>query len=298
MNTPIGTPSIAPGPSSSYPSRSLPIPLSSIGYHLSRYPAIPLIAALAFVLPARAERVTVVYEAEASTVSNTPFGLTVPRLTIVRGYFTYETNTPDTLPNDPKRGDFLMQGTWDFRAEFLDQVLRGSGTAPATTNLFGSPTLRFWDGAADAAAGDMSLNGITAAGLRMSFSISGQSKDLPTDQLPRNFTFNPPPGGASHTFSIGDGSGTMLLQFRSFRQFRPEIRSVRRTGNDVEILWSSVKGKPYALEFSTDLRQWDIIRNDLVGQWETTTVVDPVAVRFAGNPPPAGFYRILDRPPF
>jgi hypothetical protein len=256
-----------------------------------------LLATLALIQPAVAERVTVAYEAEASTVTGQPFGITVPRLTIVTGYFTYETNTPDLRPADLMRGEFLMQGTWDFRAEFLARVIRGSGTAASTTNLFGSPTLRFNDGAADNDAGVMSLDGVPEETISLGFSISGQTKDLPTDQLPAKFTFNPPPGGASHSFVIADESGSMLLQFRSFRQVRPEILSIRRTGDDVEITWSSEKGKPYALEFSTDLRQWTIIRGNLVGLPETTTVVDHLAQRYPGDPPPKGFYRILDRPP-
>jgi len=219
-----------------------------------------------------------------------------PRLKTVE--ITYETDTPDTRPLDVMRGEFLMQGTWDFRAEFLNQVLRGSGTATSTTNLFGSPTLRFNDGASAASAGVMSLNGIPDEALSMSFAISGQAKDLPTDQMPVEFTFNPPPGGASHTFVIEDESGRMLLQFRSFRQVRLEILSIQRIETDVEIVWSSVAGKPYALEFSTDLLHWTILRSDLVGLPAQTTVVDSLGLRYPNHPPPRGFYRILDRPPW
>ncbi|MFZ9937542.1 MAG: hypothetical protein ACO3JG_10875 [Luteolibacter sp.] len=255
-----------------------------------------LISLAGLLQPSHAERVTVAYEAEVGTVTGQPFGITVPRLTTVKGYITYETSTIDLRPADPMRGDFLMQGTWDFRAEFLDRVVRGSGTATSSTNLFGAPTLRFNDGAADNDAGLMSLDGVPEASIRLGFSISGQAKDLPTDRLPEQFTFNPPPGGASHTFVIADESGSMLLQFRSFRQVRPEIVSIQRTGDAVEIIWTSEKGKPYALEFSTDLRQWAILRSDLIGLPGQTTTVDSLGLRYPNGPPPTGFYRILDRP--
>jgi hypothetical protein len=195
------------------------------------------------------------------------------------------------------RGDFLMLGTWDFRADFLGKTVRGSGAATASTNLFGSPTLRFDDGVNDREAGIMSINGVPNDTIGLGFSISGEAKDLPTDQLPARFTFNPPPDGASHTFVISDSSGSMLLQFRSFQQVLPRIVSILRTGDNVEITWSSVAGKPYALDFSTDLRHWTILRGDLVGQPVSTTVVDNLAVRYPGGPPPRGFYRILDPPP-
>lgn len=243
-----------------------------------------------------AARVTIEYVAQASTVTGQPFGLTVPRLTEVKGYMTYETNTVDLRPADSMRGDFVMAGTWDFRAEFLGKIVRGSGTAFASTNLFGSPTLRFNDGVKDNRAGIMSFDGIADATIGLGFSISGQAKDLPTDQLPVNFTFNPPPQGASHTFALENQTGTMLLQFISFRQVFLKIHSLRRMGGNVEIVWSSVEGKRYELEFSTDLEHWTKIRTNLVGSPQSTTLIDPIATRYSGNPPTKGFYRILDPP--
>lgn len=87
----------------------------------------------------------------------------------------------------------------------------------------------------------------------------------------------------------------MLLGFLSFRQVRAEILSIQRTGDEVEIIWSSVIGKPYALEFSTNLQNWTVIRNDLLGSAQSTGVVDNLAIRFPENKPTEGFYRILDR---
>jgi hypothetical protein len=257
--------------------------------------ALVVMVALATTRPALAERVTVEFEAEARTITGQPFGTTVPFLTPVRGYFTCESDTPDENPSDPMRGSFLLVGTWDFRAEFLDKVITGSGMATATTNLFGSPTLRFNDGGAKADRGIMAINGVTDPDIEFSLSISGAAKDLPTDRLPADFTFDPPPDGAPHTFVLKDDSGQMNLRFLSFNQARPRILSVRRTADEVEIVWASVKDKPYALEFSTNLEHWTTLRDDLTGMPQTTSVVDPLGVRYPGNPPPAGFYRILDR---
>jgi hypothetical protein len=245
-----------------------------------------------------AERVTVEYEAEAGTVVDQPFGMTVPRLTIVRGYISYETNTADLLPNDPMRGSFVLTGTWDFRAEFLGRVVTGSGTASSSTNLFGSPTLRFEDGTNNTLPGLMSVDGVLDAGVGLGFSISGAAKDLPTDQLPTKFTFNPPPSGASHTFVLSSTSGRMLLQFRSFRQVAFAIKTITRSGDVITIVWFSVNGKRYALDFSTDLVNWSIIQSGLVGNSLTTSVTDNLTQRYSGGPlPQRGFYRIRDLGP-
>lgn len=253
--------------------------------------------ALAAIHPAGAELVTVEYEAEARTVTGMPFGIEVPRLTVVRGSFTYDSNTSDKSPTDPMRGSFGPVGGWDFRAEFIDKVITDSGMATATTNLFGH-TLAFNDGGNKSGRGIMRINDTPDASVEFGLAITGAAKDLPTDQLPANFTFNPPPSGAPHTFVLKDQFGTMLLGFLSFRQVKPEIvLSIQRSGDEVEIVWSSISGKPYALEFSTDLANWSVIRNDLVGLPVTTSVVDDLAVRFPATIPNEGFYRIIERFP-
>ncbi len=246
--------------------------------------------------PSRGERVTLEYTAQASTVTGQPFGMTVPRLTVVKGYMTYETNTPDLRPADVMRGEFVMLGTWDFRAEFLGKVIRGSGTAASATNLFGSPTLRFDDGDNSPKAGIMSFDGAPDETIGLGFSISGQAKDLPTDQLPVRFTFNPPPEGASHTFVLKNQAGSMLLQFTSFRQIDLKIISIRRIGDQAEITWASSEGKRYGLEFSQDLQNWTRIRSDLIGAALQSTVIDPLATRYPSGIPSKGFYRIIDLP--
>lgn len=248
-------------------------------------------------VPGRAGTVTVEYQAEARTITGQPFGMAVPFLTPVSGYLTYESDTPDRNSSDPTRGKFLLAGTWEFRAEFLGRVVTGSGTATATTNLYGSPTLAFNDGGDKLDRGIMRIDGLSDPDVELGLSISGASKDLPTDRLPASFTFDPPPNGAPHTFVLKDDSGQMNLRFLSFGQMRPEIVSIGRNGDEVSIVWSSVLGKPYALEFSTDLEAWTVIRSDLVGMPQTTSVVDDLAARYPAIRPSKGFYRILDRVP-
>ncbi len=253
-----------------------------------------------------AKRVTVSFEAKAATVTGSPFGMSVPLNTPVRGYFSYETNTPDihSNPADTMRGKFLLTGGWDFRAAFLGREVRGSGTATSSTNLFGSPTLRFEDGQASAEDLVMSIDGVDDASIGLDFSISGQAKDLPTDQLPAFFTFNPPPGGASHTFVLESDTGvpattgSMLLQFQSFHQVEFLLQPAIAIGDQVEVSWLSVEGKRYGLAHSTNLVDWVVIRSEVLGVTNTTMVVDQLDLRYPGGPiPTRGYYRVLDLGP-
>jgi hypothetical protein len=146
----------------------------------------------------------------------------------------------------------------------------------------------------------MSIDDVFNSAIGLGFAISGQSKDLPTDRLPENFTFNPPPSGASHTFVLSSASNTdsMLLQFRSFRQVPLAVKSVREIGTSMEVTWYSVGGKRYALDFSTDLTNWTMIRDGLIGATTTTTVLDDLALRYPTSPRPTRvYYRMIDRGP-
>ncbi len=257
-----------------------------------------LVAALFARVPAAdAERVIVEFEAEAATVVDQPFGMEVPRLTIVRGCFGYESDTEDLNPNDTRRGSFLLAGTWDFRAEFLDKVITGSGTATATTNTFGSPTLSFEDGFTTEDSGIMSLDSVPDEEIGLNFRISGRPEDLPTDQLPSSFGF----AGAPHTFVLADESGRMLLQLRSFRQVQRQDHAVKfmsRTGDVVHLIWWSFQGNQYDIEFSTDLKVWNVIRPNITGEQLQTSLDDDLAERFTEGPiPRAGYYRVIDKGP-
>lgn len=255
---------------------------------------------------ALAKRVTVAFEAEAATVTGNPFGMTVPLNTPVRGYFSYETSTPDIFSNpaDTMRGKFLIAGGWDFRAAFLGREVRGSGTATSSTNLFGAPTLRFEDGKTSSEDLVMSIDGVDDENIGLGFAISGQAKDLPTDQLPVFFTFNPPPGGASHTFVLESDTGvpattgSMLLQFLSFHQVEFLLQPAIAIGDQVEVTWLSVEGKRYGLAHSTNLVDWVVIRSEVLGEPSETTVLDDLDLRYPAGPiPTRGYYRVLDLGP-
>lgn len=228
---------------------------------------------------ARAERVTVEYEAEASTVVGQPFGLKVPRLTRVRGIFSYESSAVDTRPDDPRRGGFsLGPGSWEFEARFLDHTLLGSSQAWASTETFGY-SLRFNDGGDRDDTRDMSFDGVTRSDLALGFSIVGSAAQLPTDQLPAPFLYQP---GNPHTFVIEDASGRMLLQFLSVNQIQVsapdlEVISINLSTDEITISWTSASGESYQLESSSNLTKWTPVGNPVAatgGETSATAAVD------------------------
>ena len=251
-----------------------------------------------FLIPvpkARGELVTVTYKAEASTLVGRPFGIEVPRLTIVRGFFTYESDTPDSRPEDARRGSFEPVVGWQFRADFLDHTIKGTNRATGSTETFGH-TLRFNDGGDSDETGEMTFDGAPRADIALGFSIVGGPEDLPSDQLPAEFMFS----GAPHTFSLGDDNGRMLLQFIEFSQTFPfAIKSITRGGDEVQITWCSEQGRGYAVDFTTDIADWQVIRALVNAEGSETSIVDDLAERFGPgeDPPPDGFYRVRDLGP-
>lgn len=244
---------------------------------------------------ARAELVTVRYEAEASTVVDQPFGIDVPRLTVVRGFFTYQSDTPDQNPGDLRRGSFKPVVSWGFRAEFLGHVVSGSNRATGSTETFGH-TLRFNDGGDSSDTGDMSFDHVPTADLALGFAIVGGPDDLPTDQLPKVFRFDRSP----HTFSLGDDLGRMLLQFRSFSQVvETTIKSIDWSPTEVAITWCSVENGRYAVEFSTDLKDWLVIRPLVIGEISESSIIDDFSDRSGPDAlqPLRGFYRVRELGP-
>lgn len=238
-----------------------------------------------------AGRITVEFEAVARTVVGTPFGAPVPLDTQVRGYFAYETDTPDTVA-DPMVGDFRHAGTSEFCAEFLDFTVTGSGDAVGGTNLFGSPTFRLFDGAGHPFAGDMRVNGEISESAAFTFAISGTAEDLPTDSMPDPFRF----GGAPTTFSISDASGTLLLRATRLREFAPAPVAIAKRGDVVEIEFRSVKDRVFEIWFGTDLTGWTRIAGAHPSAGLRTTYTDDLAARHEGGAiPEAGFYRIAER---
>jgi hypothetical protein len=162
-----------------------------------------------------AERITVWYEAEAATVVDAPLGIEVPRLTLVTGTFTFETSTPDVLPEDPETGDYPHQtGGGGFTASFLEHTLTGSAT-PLVEIRPNSDTFRFIDGPGTFGdeGGIMSIDGSPNEAIELWFS-AGTETEMVDDSLINPFPFYDFDSfvGTPHTFSIADDNGTMLLQ--------------------------------------------------------------------------------------
>lgn len=177
--------------------------------------------------PAAAELVTVEYTAYIATVGGNPFGLDASaRLAPVRGSFTYDTSTPDTLPADPQRGDYPHSAGGAFTAEFLGLVITGSPTPfvqieDFTLGTFKTDVFRYFDGGSGRV---MSLGGVPNpnVGLFIAF-VDSSGNAFASDALPETFAFGQPPLAGPpvsfpHTFSLSDSGGTLLLQLDSLTQ--------------------------------------------------------------------------------
>ncbi len=175
---------------------------------------------LGFAGLARAQVVTVLFDAEAVTVVGQPFGVTVPLDTPVRGYFTFDTSTPDSNP-DEFDGEYRHDGNAAYVAEFLDTRVTGSSTPFYWVDLSSNPafdTFRIFDGPGTVGleGGVMSLDGTPDETIRMSLAVFEDAFD--DDSL-----VNPFPLydfgflGDPHTYSLENGAGKMLMQFTSVR---------------------------------------------------------------------------------
>ena len=242
--------------------------------------------------PASAELVVVLYEAEVTTVVGQPFGMEVPRLSVVRGHFTYDPGSQDAAPDDPRRGKFEPVQSWGFLAEFLDQTVTGSVGAKASIETYGY-TLRFDDGGDSPDTGDMALGGAPRTDIELALSFTGSSQNLPTDQLPEHFDF----AGAPHTFSLGDDSGHVLIQFRNLTQLFPiAIKSFAWDDDEIQLTWHSTAGRHCGVDFTTDREEWLVLQPLVVGAGSETSITDDLRQRYAPGEdlPQQGFYRVRD----
>lgn len=168
---------------------------------------------------AHAESIRFEYEASVQTVTGTPFGLSVPRLTEVTGYFQYDSTTADTDLFSDERGSYPHDAGGGFLASFLGQQIVGSTTpAVQVEDIRIIDTFRFVDGPRSVGVGGgvMSLNG-SADNIELLLAISPGVDAWSSDALPSPFpfAFDPwPEFGYPHTFSLSDEQGTMLLQFQ------------------------------------------------------------------------------------
>jgi hypothetical protein len=180
--------------------------------------AIAAASVIGTVTLADAKIVTILYEAEAITVVKKPFGVVVPRLSVVSGYFTFDTSTPDDAPDDAYSGEYQHDGNAGFLASFVGHEVTGSETPFYWVDLVdGAPTsdtFRIYDGPTPVGfeGGTMSFDGTPDPDIQLFVAI-------PEDVFDDDDLINPFPGydwgdnGTTHTFVLEDDQGTMLLQF-------------------------------------------------------------------------------------
>lgn len=254
------------------------------------------------------------YEAEASTVVGNPFGLNVPRLTVVTGRFVYETDGAMDLNGSDQRGHYQLLGGGGFTARFLD----GGGNAHLLSGSIGPwlevedidvgggktiDTFRFWDGNdAEDKGGIMTFDGTADGEYFLTFAMTDGSGDaFPDDSLPEIYPMTGVKGPIgypySHTFVIGDGAGRMLLQLNRLWQAvsgerGPVIGKSGFVDGEFEIEFESKEGETYAVEFSSDLERWDTIATGLAAEGSLTTYRDSGVAERLGAIPGAAYYRV------
>jgi len=289
---------------------------------MNRTAVITLLSTTTCAVTSGAVEVILDYEAEALTVVGTPFGLNVPRLTIITGSFVYETAEAPDLNGSPERGWYQLSDDGGFTATFLDNnsmthTLTGSVSpwlevedilvsgGPATIDTF-----RFWDGDdRDTKGGLMKFDGVENGGYFLTFAMTDDSGAAhPDDSLPEVFPMTGVKGPVGHpfpsypfphTFVIGDGSGfegtgRMLLQLNwlSQRGETPTITAAGFAGGHFIIEFTSEDKRTYTIEFSTDLNSWDPIATGVPATGASTSFSDSEVVTRLGAFPDAAYYRV------
>ena len=180
--------------------------------------AIAAFCFLAGAASAHAKIVTVLYEAEAVTVVDEPFGVDVPRETVVTGYFTFDTGTPDDAPEDQYSGEYPHDGNAAYLASFLGHEVTGSDTPFYWVDLvMGSPqsdTFRVYDGPRPVGfeGGTMSFDGTPDEDIQLFLAATEDVFD--DDALIDPFPFYDFGDlGTTHTFFVKDDQGSLVMQF-------------------------------------------------------------------------------------
>ena len=164
--------------------------------------------------------VTVAFTGAVETVAGTPLGFdSTARLAAVSGSFTYDLRLLDDEPTDPLRGKYQRAGTTAFTMTVKGHTITGSGKAIVETENLDPDTFRFLDGPqGDAVVRTMQVDGVAAPALVLFIAITDSSGAMLTsDALPDPFpmiNIADRDGGfnISHTFSLTDGGGTLLMQ--------------------------------------------------------------------------------------
>jgi hypothetical protein len=153
------------------------------------------------------------------TVAGSPLGLSSSVINMpVSGSFAYDLRVPDDKPTDPQRGLYKHYGTSQFTFVLAGHTVEGSGNAFVETEDNLPPdTFRFRDGFQlnDPIVRIMKLDGVDAPSLVLLIAITDTTGAmLSSDAEPNPFPTVPFPS-TPHTFSIDDGSSTLLMQLDS-----------------------------------------------------------------------------------
>jgi hypothetical protein len=168
--------------------------------------------------------VTVAFTGKVETVAPAPDGGmplgfdTTVRLSSVSGSFTYDLGLADQEPSDPLRGKYQSAGAAAFSFTLKGHTVTGSGKALLETENLDPDTFRFLDGPqGDAVVRVMKLDGVNAPTLKLGIAITDTSGAMLTsDALPDPFPMvdiaDTSSYAISHTFSLSDSGGTLLMQ--------------------------------------------------------------------------------------
>jgi len=173
--------------------------------------------------PPSCNAVTISFNGEVATVAGTPLGLdSTARTSPVSGSFSYSPCAADTRPTDPQRGEYDHGAGGDFTFAVSGLTVTGSGHPLVKVEDLNPDTFRYLDGPQildkDKAWRQMSLDGTPNPDLKVSLSITdGTGAAFSSDALPKAFPMLAI-GSYTHTFSVRDGGGTLLMQLTSLTQ--------------------------------------------------------------------------------
>ena len=167
---------------------------------------------------------TITFAGEAATVAGNPLGLDMSaRKAAVSGSFAYRPCLVDSRPQDPQRGEYDHGGGGGpFTLSVAGKTVTGSGNPVVKVEDLNPDTFRWLDGPQlldkDKTKRQMSLDGTANPELKVSLSITdGSGAAFASDALPQSFPLLDI-GSYTHTFSITDGGGTLMLQLSSLTQ--------------------------------------------------------------------------------
>jgi hypothetical protein len=163
------------------------------------------------------------YEGTAVTVAQNPLGLDDSvRTSPVSGFFQYLPCLPDSEPDRPERGEYDHPHSGDFLFTIGSVTVTGSGHPMVIVENYDPDTFRFKDGPQlldeNKDLRVMSLNGTRTPDLDLHYSITdGTGAAFSDDKLPKLFPMLNMEN-YTHTFSLSDDGGTMLMQITSMTQ--------------------------------------------------------------------------------